>query len=529
MEENRELLIEVEELLENGQWAEVKQLLEEQRIQDASHVLAELDEDYQTRVFRLLDRPLWADLFAYLEYTFQLRLLDELTPEEGRYVLSNMAADDRTAFLEQLPEKEMERLLRLLPPRDVKQALRLLGYPEESVGRLMTPHFVSVRPDWTLAQALDHIRKESDDGETVNVIYVTDDNGQLLDMVELKRFILGKPSEPVEKVMEDDVVSVNVTDDREVAVDRIQHYDIEALPVADANGRLVGIVTVDDVLDVAEAESTEDFQKMGSVGVLNLSLKDAGPTLLYRKRVGWLVLLVFVNLFSGAAIAYFEATIEEVIALVFFLPMLVASGGNAGAQASTLMVRALGTGDVKPGDWLGMLLKEFSVAAALGLTMGICVWALGLWRAGDEVALVVALSMFSVVVVGSLLGMLLPFVLQKLDLDPASASAPLITTMIDIIGITIYFSIATAILTLPAPEEVQAAEQAFPEQQLVAYPVDPPVLEGRTIDNAQQYGGGQQPQIEGENPQAGPIQEHQYQSQGNDADQGRGYKTGQQG
>lgn len=450
MEENRELLVEVRELLESEHWVEAKHLLEEQHIQDISYVLSELDEDLQPRVFRLMDRPLWAEIFAYLEFSFQLRLLDELTQEEGRYVLSNLAADDRTAFLERLPEKDMERLLRLLPPRDVKQALRLLGYPEESVGRLMTPHFVAVRPHWSLSQALDHIREQSEEGETVNVIYVTDENGRLLDMIELKRFILGRPGEPVETLMDDDVVSANVTDDRELAVGRIQHYDLEALPVVDANGRLVGIVTVDDVFDVAEAESTEDFQKMGSVGVLNLSLKDAGPLLLYRKRAGWLVLLVFVNLFSGAAIAFFEATIEAVIALVFFMPMIVASGGNAGAQASTLMVRALGTGDVRSADWGRMLLKELGVALALGLTMGVCVSALGFWRAGETVALVVALSMLCVVVFGSLLGMLLPFALERFKLDPASASAPLITSVLDIVGLTIYFSIASLLLGVPA-------------------------------------------------------------------------------
>jgi len=467
MENSQELNLEVRELIESNDYEAVIALLKEEHEQDVAHALSELDEEERERVFRKLPRDIWAEIFSYLEFSEQLDLIERLSDEDCSHLLSDMLPDDRTAFLERLPEEEMRRLLRLLPRSDVKQALRLLGYPEESAGRLMTPHFVSVRPQWSLGEALDHIRSQSEQGETVNVIYVTDDNGQLLDMIELKRFILGKPSERVETLMDDEVVSVTVTDDREEAVDRIQHYDIEALPVVDANGRLVGIVTVDDVFDVAEAESTEDFQKMGSVGVLNLSLRDAHPALLYRKRVGWLVLLVFVNLFSGAAIAYFEATIEAVIALVFFLPMLVASGGNAGAQASTLMVRALGTGDVKPGDWGNMLLKEFSVAAALGITMGICVSALGFWRAGEEVAIVVALSMLSVVVAGSLLGMLLPFVLQKFNLDPASASAPLITTMIDIIGITIYFSIATAILTLPDPEEVAAGEQVVSQEQLI--------------------------------------------------------------
>jgi magnesium transporter len=229
----------------------------------------------------------------------------------------------------------------------------------------------------------------------------------------------------------------------------VQHYDLDAIPVVDSEGVLLGTVTLDDVMDVAVEEVTEDFHKMGSLGAFHLSLREARPSLLYRKRAGWLVLLVVVNVFSGAAIAYFEETIQAVIALVFFLPLIIDSGGNAGAQASTLMVRALATGDVRLRDWARLFGKELAVALALGITMGFAVWGLGVWRGGSEVGIVVALSMVLVVVMGSLLGMLLPFVLSYLKLDPATASAPLITSLADIGGILIYFAVATAILKVP--------------------------------------------------------------------------------
>ncbi len=451
MEENKDLLIEVRELIAQEKWAEVKSLLEDQHIQDVSYVLSELDEETQTPIFKALDRPLWAEVFAYLEHNDQIRLLDALSQEEGRFILQNMAADDRTAFLERLPEEDMRNLLRLLPPRDVKQALRLLGYPEESVGRLMTPHFVAVRPEWSIAQAMEHVRQQSEEGETVNVIYVTDDNGQLLDMIELKRFILGKPEEKVEQIMEDTVVSVTVTEDREEAVQKIQHYDIEALPVADDRGRLVGIVTVDDVLDVAEAESTEDFHKMGSVGVLNLNLNQASPWLLFQKRIGWLLILVFVNMFAGEIIGAYEEAIEGLFVLMTFLPLVVDSGGNAGTQSATLMVRALATGYVKMRDWLKLFGKELGVAAALGTAMAVAVFLVAFfWRTemALDVSMVIALGMIGVVVVGSLVGMLLPFVLTRLNLDPATASAPLITSIADLAGIAMYFFIAAAVLGL---------------------------------------------------------------------------------
>ncbi|MCP1675188.1 magnesium transporter [Natronocella acetinitrilica] len=451
-EEVLDLKESLQELIDAESWSDLTEEFDNLHVQDIALVVGDqADADARCRVYRQVPKERWVATFSYLPPNQQEELLFRLNNREGRFILLHLLPDDRTALLERLPPEDTERLLKLLPPADVKLALRLLNYPEESVGRLMTPHYTAVRPDWAIAEALAHIRQESRKGETVNTILVTDENDGLIDAIKLKTFLLGEPEDLVDSIRPGYFVSVEASEDREAAVRAMQHYDLEVLPVTDRDGILLGIVTVDDVMDVVQEETTEDFQKMGSVGAFTDSLRNASPALLYRKRVGWLVALVFINIFSGAAIAVFESTIEAVIALVFFLPMIVASGGNAGAQASTLMVRALATGDVAARDWLALLLKEIVVGVALGLTMGLAVSLIGLWRGGPEVALVVALAMVMVVIMGSLVGMLMPFILSRMNLDPATASVPLITCIADIGGILIYFSVATALLTLPPP------------------------------------------------------------------------------
>jgi len=438
-------------LLKLDQHEDVKAKLDEMAVQDIATAIAELNEEERLVILRALPTERQTDVFSYLAVTVQREVLDTMSAEESRRILHELLPDDRTAFLESLEAEELESQLKLLAPEDLKQSLKLLGYPEESAGRLMTPRFVSVRPQWTVTRALDHIRHEADRGETVNFVFVTDDRGKLLDAVKLKDFILGRQDQKVEALMDQEVISIQASADREDAVSTIQHYDINTLPVTDKQGVLLGIITVDDVMDVAEQEVTEDFHKLGAAGAVTMSLRDARPSLLYRKRIGWLVILVFVNLISGAAISIFENAIEAVIALVFFLPLIIASGGNAGSQSATLMVRALATGDVELRDWLRLWGKELTVAILLGVTMALVVSFVGVWRGGAELGMVVALSMVAVVIMGAMLGMLLPFLLTRFNLDPATASAPLITSIADIGGILIYFSIAAAILTLPAP------------------------------------------------------------------------------
>lgn len=449
--EREEILVELAELLERREHAAVRKLFADLPVQDTAAAIGDLGAAERAEAFRMVDDALQPEVFAHLDDVQQESLVESLSPDEMRRVMNELSPDDRTALLERLPREGVKRLLWLLKPGEVREAVRLLGYPEESAGRLMTPDVIKIRGDWSVARALAHVRQIGDDGETVNLIYVTDGDGRLLDVVSLRQLVFANPAAAVSSLADEALITIQPEADREEAVRLIQHYDIQALPVVDLNGRLLGIVTVDDVMDVAEEEATEDFHKMGSVGALHLSLRDARPSLLYRKRIGWLVLLVVVNGIGAIGIKYFEASIEAVVALVFFLPLVIASGGNAGAQAATLMVRALATGDVHSRDWLALFVKELSVALALGITMGLFVWLVGSAIAGAELGLAVALAMIGVVLVGSLFGLLLPFVLERLKFDPATASAPLITSVADIAGIVIYFTIATLLLGLPSP------------------------------------------------------------------------------
>ncbi len=447
-QQHQEAGLALRELIDDGDWDVLAERLPDEHVQDIAEALDGLEPERILQTFEQLPEDEQAEVFSYIPPSQQYLLLHEADDDHGMRLLQALSSDDRTALLESLKPEQLAELLRMLGPREVKRALESLGYPEESAGRLMNTEFVTVRPNWSLARALDHVRVQSRQGDGVNTLYVTDHRGRLQGTISLKRLVLETPDKEVASLISGPLVSVDAADDRETAARAIQHYDITALPVVDNKSVMLGVITVDDVMDVMEEEATEDFHKLGGVGVVGYSLRDARPSLLYRKRVGWLVLLVFMNIFGGAGIAYFEATIEATIALVFFLPLIVDSGGNAGAQSATLMVRALAIGDVLAKDWLRLWGKELGVAIALGLTMGLAVYGLGFWRGGSEVAMVVSMSMVLVVAFGSMIGMVLPMLLTRFGFDPATASAPLITSIADIGGILIYFSIATALLTV---------------------------------------------------------------------------------
>lgn len=440
------LLPEILDLVESGRLNEVRDFLARQPAPDIVDLLTAVDDKSLALIFRLLPRQLADVVFSLLEPPDQNLLIESMAQEEVRQVLAHLTPDDRTALFEELPAKVTKRLLGLLSADDRKQALTLLSYPEGSVGRLMTDRYVQVRPEWSVAQALEHLRRFGTDSETMAMIYITDNQGRLTDDLRLRKLLLADPNARVAELLDGRYAYLTSLQDREEAVQVFQKYDLYALPVIDADGILLGIVTVDDILDVAEEEATEDFHKLATVRPLQVGLMEATMGLLFRKRIGWLLGLVAVNIFSGMGIKLFEDTIAAVVALVFFLPLLIGSGGNAGAQASTLVVRAMATGEVGTRDWWKLFLREIGVSSAIGLAMSVAVFFLG-WGLGSlPVGLVVSLSMFTVVIAGSLLGTVLPMVLDKLNLDPATASAPLITSMADILGILIYFSIAKAIL-----------------------------------------------------------------------------------
>jgi len=337
-------------------------------------------------------------------------------------------------------------MLNLLTPEDRRETLQLLGYPEESVGRLMTPDYVAVRPEWTVDEALAHVRLRGKDSETINVVYVTDARWKLLGVRGLRRLILPPPSVRIGDVMEEAGVRVSAFEDREKAVQLISRYDITVLPVVDANEILLGIVTIDDLFDVAEEEATEDFQKSAAVNPLRTSYRESSVLSLYGKRVTWLASLLGISIVTTGILASQADTLNSAIALAFFIPLLIGTGGNTGNQSATLMIRALATGDIRERQWLGALFREVAIGSLLGVTMGLASWLLGFFKGDTRIALIVSLAMSAIVVASSLLGVILPVILQRLRIDPAVASNPLIASVMDILGLLIYFSVAQAVL-----------------------------------------------------------------------------------
>lgn len=437
----------IAQLVKNRDWAGLRSALSKWPLPEIADLLLTLDKSDRVLVFRALPRDLSAEVASYLAPDKLNALLEELTDAETRQILADLRPDDRTALLEELPGQLTQRLLNLLSPEDLKEARQLLGYPEESVGRLMTPNYVAVRASWTVQQAIDHIRKKGKDSETINTIYVVDAGWKLLDTIELQQLILAEPNDRVEQLMDHSFVSISAFDDREKAVLIMQRYDVFALPVVDSTGILLGIITADDVMDVAQEEATEDFHKTAAVAPLADSYTETSIFQLYKKRVGWLMALVLINLVSSGIIAIYEETLASTIALAFFIPLLIDSGGNAGSQSATLMIRGLATGDLNLGQWARTLAKEMAVGGCLGLTLGIAASILGMYRGGTAVALVVGLSMALIVLASNVIGTILPFVFTRFRTDPAVASSPLITTIADSVGLLIYFTLAKLILS----------------------------------------------------------------------------------
>lgn len=387
-------------------------------------------------------------VFAYLSPDIQAAVAGQAPQDALARILAGMDADDRAGFFNRLSPPERSRLLGLLRQELRDDIDRLSEHDEGCAGSLMTSDYALLDQDMTAAEAIEALRKQAPGKETIYRSYVVDAGHRLIGSLRLHALIVAPETAIVRDLMEPQPIAVTLDTDQEDVARMIARYDLLALPVVGAQGHLMGIVTHDDAADVMEAAATEDFHKQGTVLPVRQSMRQAGIGMLYSRRIVWLALLVFGNLFSGAGIAYFEDTILAYVSLVFFLPLLIDSSGNAGAQSATLMVRALATGDVEMKDWRDLILREMAIAAALGATMAAVVFPLGAWRGGADVGLTVGLTMFVVVIIGSLVGMSLPFLLSRLKLDPATASGPLVTTISDAVGVLIYFSIATMILSL---------------------------------------------------------------------------------
>lgn len=433
-----------DELIKKKEWKQLKNSINKLDVVQLAKLIDEMPEDDEVLLFRLLSRKLSKEVFQLLSFSKQEQIIEGLV-ENGRKLsnlINDLEPDDRTAFFEELPGKVTQRLIQLLTPEERQITTQLLGYPEDSIGRLMTPEYVAVRPTDSIEFTFQHIREYGKDSETLNVIYVVDNDWKLIDDITIKEILLASPDQKIEELTDREFVALKATDDQETAIKTFKDYDRTALPVINAEGVLIGIVTVDDIMDVEEEEFTEDFHKFGSFhSAVSNPLKERILNL-YKNRIFWLLALVFMNVFSGAALLSFEKVIQSVVSLVFFLPLLIDSGGNAGAQSATLMIRSLAVGDVELGDWYRLIAKELVVSLLLGVTMALGVALVASYRA-PEIIMVVSLTMVLVVMAGSLIGLLLPFIFTKMKLDPATASAPLITSIADICGVIIYFSIAT--------------------------------------------------------------------------------------
>jgi magnesium transporter len=439
---------EIESMSENHDWTMLRTRLGAMRAPDIADLVRVTEMPGRMLLFRCLPRKLAADVLSHFAGEDRDELLAELTGEETRNLLVHLRPDDRTELLEELPGEVTRRLLNLLSPEDLIEARRLLGYPEESVGRLMTPDYVAVHPEWTAGLALEHIRKMGRDSETINTVYVTDTGWKLIGALSLRQIVFAKREQLVKDLMTYPAISLSAFGDREEASRTMDRYDLFVLPVLDSDGVLVGIVTGDDVFEVAREEATEDFHKGAAVKPLKTSFKEASALLLVRNRIGWLMVLVLVDMMSAGVMARFEDIIAKVIPLCFFLPLLVGCSGNAGSQSSTLVVRELALGEVDSRDWARLLVKEMAISASLGLTIAAAVLGPGVLRGGSGVGGVVALSAVVIVTLGGVVGVGTPFLLSKLGFDPATSSSPLITSIADIVGVFIYFSIATWMLRL---------------------------------------------------------------------------------
>ena len=435
--------------LRDGDPADVAAAFAGEHPADLADALQEMGPGDAWIALRQADPGCQADVFGYLEPGFQASLAMVTPRADLAAIVMEMKADERVDLYKGLSEEQRKALMPALAHAEREDIRRLSSYEEGTAGAIMTSDYAALSPDLSATMALTVLRMEAPDKETINRAYVIGQERSLLGSVRLQDLITAPAHAKVADIMEVNTRAIHVDDDVEDAARRIAHYDVIALPVVDDGGRLVGIITHDDALDVMEAEATDDFHRVGTVTNLVSSVGTASIAMLYRARIAWLMLLVFGNIFSGAGIAYFEDTIAANLALMFFLPILIASGGNAGSQSATLMVRALGTGEIGVADWSRMLGRELAVGILLGLSMACAIAAIGVLRGGPQIALVIALSMVLIVIVGSLIGMLLPFALSRFNMDPATASTPLVTSIADATGVLIYFSIAKSILVMP--------------------------------------------------------------------------------
>ena len=442
--------------LDNRNWQELRRILTDFHPSDVADLIIALPAEEEAFIFRVLSKDQAGEVFAYLPPDHQEGLIESLSNEQVRSVMQSMSPDDRTRLLEEMPAEVTRRLLASMSLEELKNARELLGYPEETAGRYMTPKYVAIRSDMTAAEALEHIRRTGRVAETVNVVYIVDAQGYLVEDLRLGSLVMAQPSANVMEIDDPPLVSVHAHEDREEVLKMFERYDRVALPVTDADGHMLGIITVDDVLDVAEQEATEDIQKLGGMEALDAPYLNVDPWSMIRKRAGWLAALFLGEMLTATAMSYFEGEIAHAVVLALFVPLIISSGGNSGSQATSLIIRSLALRELRLRDWFLVFRRELLSGLCLGALLGsigflrIVLWQkLGFTRYGQHYLLVAStvwLSLIGVVTFGTLAGSMLPFLLRRLGFDPATSSAPFVATLVDVTGLCIYFTVALLIL-----------------------------------------------------------------------------------
>jgi len=446
---------ELQRLIDERSYRELRDALGVMEPEDIADMIETLPPESGVVAFRVLPRDVSGETFASLNQTAQESLLEELGTERSARVIEMMDPDDRVALLDELPVEISTRLIAQFSPTNRKVTQAILGYPPESVGRLMTPDYVRVRKDWTVARALDHIRRYGHDAETINWVFVIDHERKLIDDIHIRHIILADPESTIEELMDDEYVALFAADDQEEAVRIMNRYDRSALPVVDSLGLLVGIVTVDDIADVAEEEFTEDVQKLGGMEALDAPYMTSPVMSMFKKRGGWLAGLFLLQIFTISIMGFFDEQLNEAVVLALFVPMIIASGGNTGTQAASLLVRAIAVEEVTRSSWWKIMHKELFTGLLLGLALGVLgggvVWLLSMTPMVDTphlwpLSLTVGGAVFMIVIWGSLIGSMFPLILDRVGLDPATSSSPLVATLMDVSGLSIYFGVALVLL-----------------------------------------------------------------------------------
>ena len=447
---------ELEEMIREGRFVDLRELIAEITVPDAAELIDELPPQDMAIVFRILPRPMALEIYEYLPLEAQESLIRALGQEDVAALLNGMNPDDRTALLEELPGEVTRRLLTLLSPAERAVAQKLLGYPEGSIGRRMTPDYLAIDAEWTMEHVLEYIRTHGHDSETLNLLYVVDERGRLVDEIRLREVLLSPRDRKVSELMLRQAEVLRATDPQEAAVQAFRKYDRIALPVTDSGGILVGILTVDDVLDVAEEEATEDIQKLGGMEALEDPYMDTPLPVMIKKRASWLIVLFMGEMLTASAMGFFEHELAKALVLMLFVPLIISSGGNSGSQAASLVIRALALGEVTVRDWWRVMRREVLSGLALGSILGIVGFlriAIGAqfsdvytehWA---MLGATIGITLVGVVLWGTLTGSLIPLLMKRIGVDPAAASAPFVATLVDVTGLIIYFSVASVVLS----------------------------------------------------------------------------------